>query len=479
MRRNYLIFIILALFISNISCNYIQAQFKTNVDLNSINEDNFMKTAMESKIYINFKIGESNQEIPMTLKTMKYPTFIVSSNITDEDIKIKYDETKSPNSFKYLINDEIKNVFIYDFTQGYYVSDFLNFNSSYTFKNFNFILATKMNGISKNISGEIGFSTKKETQKNYIYPQKTNFIQQLFENNIISQKIFGIKYDTEYEGRLILGTNLYDIDHSYSKEDAIINDIDNDVPDLNKENWLIKINLNFTKNDNQSYREKSYSFLMYEIGLIFGSHNYRKNFIIDYFKNRQCQEKEITSTPYSFYQYSCDNESQFEDFPNLAFGIEGKYSFNFTKNDLFKKVGNKYFFLIVFQVTLMDINYWRFGQLFFRKYPIFLIQNANHTQFIYYQNNEEHKEDDKSDDKSDNETGDNKGSNNTALIVSLSIIIPLIIIGVILFLLFHFKKRKKLLDDELLKEEANQDSDCKNESKEDSAIFKNEENENI
>ena len=33
---------------------------------------------------------------------MKYPTFIVSSNITDEDIKIKYDETKSPNSFKYL-----------------------------------------------------------------------------------------------------------------------------------------------------------------------------------------------------------------------------------------------------------------------------------------------------------------------------------------------------------------------------------------
>ena len=128
----------------------------------------------------------------------------------------------------------------------------------------------------------------------------------------------------------------------------------------------------------------------------------------------------------------------------------------------------------------MDINYWRFGQLFFRKYPTFLIQDANNnTQFIYYPNNEEHKEDDKSDDKSDNETGDNKGSNNTALIVSLSIIIPLIIIGVILFLLFHFKKRKKLLDDELLKEEANQDSDGKNESKEDSAIFKNEENENI
>ena len=73
---------------------------------------------------------------------------------------------KSPNSFKYLNHEEIKNLFIYDFSQGYYVSDSVEFNSSYKYNNFRFILANQMNGIVKNISGEIGFSKKSENQTN-------------------------------------------------------------------------------------------------------------------------------------------------------------------------------------------------------------------------------------------------------------------------------------------------------------------------
>ena len=71
-----------------------------------------------------------------------------------------------------------------------------------------------MNGIVKNISGEIGFSKKSENQTNYIYPQNTNFLQQLLNNKLISKKNFGIKYDSEYEGRLIIGSTLNEI---YSK----------------------------------------------------------------------------------------------------------------------------------------------------------------------------------------------------------------------------------------------------------------------
>ena len=48
----------------------------------------------------------------MTLKTLQYPTFIVSTKASKDNISIKYDEAKSPNSFKYLNNDELKN-FIY------------------------------------------------------------------------------------------------------------------------------------------------------------------------------------------------------------------------------------------------------------------------------------------------------------------------------------------------------------------------------
>ena len=62
----------------------------------------YLKIENEKQIYVDFTIGESNQVIPMTLKTMQYPTFIVSSNSSEKDIVIKYDEIKSPNSFKYL-----------------------------------------------------------------------------------------------------------------------------------------------------------------------------------------------------------------------------------------------------------------------------------------------------------------------------------------------------------------------------------------
>ena len=121
--------------IESIFCQYITLNFKTNIDLNSINEFNYLKIENEKQIYVDFTIGESNQVIPMTLKTMQYPTFIVSSNSSEKDIVIKYDEIKSPNSFKYLNHEEIKNLFIYDFSQGYYVSDSVAFNSSY--KNIN------------------------------------------------------------------------------------------------------------------------------------------------------------------------------------------------------------------------------------------------------------------------------------------------------------------------------------------------------
>ena len=182
----------------------------------------------------------------------------------------------------------------------------------------------------------------------------------------------GIIYDSEYEGRLILGATLDEVDSKYKKTEKIFYEIDNDVPSINKDNWLIKFNINFKKNETEEYSETSYGFLQYEIGLIFGSDNYRNNFIINYFNNKKCSETVIDSLPYSFYQYNCDSEEQFSDFPDLNLFLEEKYNFTFSKKELFKKVGYKYFFQIVFHVSQMNINYWRLGQLFFRKYPIFL-----------------------------------------------------------------------------------------------------------
>ena len=472
--------IFISLIIESVFSKHIVLNFRTNIDLNSLTEENYMSSTIEQQIYVDLKIGESKQTIPMTLKSMKYPTFIVSSNSTEEDILIKYDESKSKNSLKYLYENEIKNLFIYDFTQGYYVSDTLGFSSSNTYNNFSYILATKMNGIVKNISGEIGFSKNLENKANYIYPQKTNFIEQLYNNQLISKKIFGIKYDKEYEGRLILGATLDEIDSSYKPEEQIKNEIDNGVPNNNKNDWLIKFNVNFKKNQDEEFNEKSYGFLQFEFGLIIGSNNYYQNFILNYFETKQCTKNTINSSPYSFYQYTCDNEDQFEDFPDLNLSLEDKYNFSFNKTELFKKVGNKYFFLIVFQISQININYWRLGQLFFRKYPTFLINDGKTGQFLYYPINKD-KEDEgdegESEDENENEgveseneggesenigeESENEGGEsenqpvkpsdtdkkdddeNTGLIVSLSVLIPLIVIGIVAFLIYHYRKRNK------------------------------------
>ena len=226
MLKRLFIQLLILLIIGSIYCQYIVLKFRTNINLNSINENNYIKLTTEQQIYVDLKIGETNQVIPMTLKTMKYPTFVVSSKAEEEDILVKYDESKSPNTLKYLIEDKIENLYIYDFTKGYYVSDNLEFDTSNIYNNFTYILATKMNAIVKNISGEIGLSKKTENKTNYIYPQKTNFVEQLYNNKLISKKIFGIKYDTEYEGRLILGAALDEIDSWYKPDEQIINEID-------------------------------------------------------------------------------------------------------------------------------------------------------------------------------------------------------------------------------------------------------------
>ena len=185
--------------------------------------------------------------------------------------------------------------------------------------------------------------------------------------------------------------------------------------------------------------------------------------------------------PYSFYQYTCDNETQFEDFPDLNMYFSEKNNsnnFTFTKEDLFKNIGNKYFFLIVFQVTQMNIYYWRLGQLFFRKYPIFLSYDKNNSTFLYYPINKNKKDDggdtDTTDNKDNTDYSDNtdntdehdsdkgkendKNEGNTGLVVSLSIIIPLVVIAVVIFIVYHYKKRNRKGDDELLNNKT--ETDC-------------------
>ena len=155
---------------------YIVFNFKTNIDLNKVNEDNYMNKTMEQKLYVDFNIGDSHQIIPMTLKTDQYPSFIVSSRVPEDDIKIRYNENISSTSFQYVSNSLSKNLYALDFSEGYLANDLVTFNSSFVFKNFTFMLATESKVTSKNISGEIGLLKNFDCAYPYGDSWKTNFI---------------------------------------------------------------------------------------------------------------------------------------------------------------------------------------------------------------------------------------------------------------------------------------------------------------
>ena len=421
---------------------YIAFNFKTNIDLNKLNEENYMNNTMDQKLYVDFNIGDSHQIIPMTLKTDQYPSFIVSSRVLEDNIKIKYNENISSTSFRYISDFLSKDLHMLDFSEGYLVNDSITFNSSFVFENFTFMLATDAKITSKNISGEIGLLKNFDCKFPYGDSVKTNFIEQLKENNFIKDKIFGLSYESEFEGKLIFGNYLHEVDNNYSEKDISSEYILDRFIDNDKERWGISFD---AKCINQSNKEaiyiekKTYGIILYEIGLIYGSHTFQNNFANNYFELKKCQKNEISSKPYSFFQYSCENPEQFSDFPDLTFINPGQYEFILTKDELFKKIGNKYIFQIVFEITQNNKEFWRLGQKFLRKYSLFFKKCEKQSTFSYYIRKEPIKK-------------DSKLNGQIITIIILSIILGLLIIFIFVFFKFFYEKKRKRrvqeLDDE-------------------------------
>ena len=397
-----------------------------------------MSMTMAQTLYVDFDMGDAHQIIPMTLKTQQHPTYIVSEDKIDEfEVQVKYNENKSVTTFHKIYDLLITGLAKYDFTKGYYVNDTVKFNSSLIYNNFTYMLAKEVGVSGKNISGEIGFSNKKDGDA-YLFSERTNFLQQLKDNDLIKNKIFGIVYDTEYEGRLFLGSYLYQVDQWYTEEDMKTNYIEG-ASDENRDKWLINFGVQCLQQSNNTeiYTEKNtYGLIMYEIGLIVGSSIFRDKFVKNYFEEKKCEESLISANPFGFYQYSCDSEEQFSDFPNIRLYLEGSYEFYFTKNDLFKKIGNKFIFQIVFEVFEWEISYWRLGQAFFRKYNSFFEMADQNQMFSYYPKKKERPE-------SPSET-----PVKLIIIIVLSVVVC-ILVGIILVYLLKCRKEKKKRANEL------------------------------
>ena len=279
-----------------------------------------------------------------------------------------------------------------------------------------------------------------------------NFNKELKKSNLTNKYIFSIHYNSQYSGFLIFGAYPHEyfpdkykeeqLSKFYTSPDSIeitnFNIIADDIISINyeKKEWKIS---NQTK-------------LIFELyyGFFVGAYSY-KLFIEENFFNNLIEKKicfKSNNTVYGsvmyFDVYSCNEESlnDIKKFPELKFYIKStNTSFIFNYNDLFKKIGNKYYFMVIFEKY--KNSYWQIGYPFFKKYDI--VFDDDSKTIGYYNSNIE--------------INDNKGGNQTVKIVLIVLLTIIVFCG--LLAIGYYIGKEKYIQRKKRANELNDDYDYK------------------
>ena len=101
-------------------------------------------------------------------------------------------------------------------------------------------------------------------------------------------------------------------------------------------------------------------------------------------------------------------------------GKDSKINFEFTYEDLFKKINNKWYFLVFFSKNV-DLDVFKVGRQFFKKYIAAFDQEKKIVRFYK-----------------------NKDFGSYFYVISwILVFISFIVIGILVFYIFYYKKNKR------------------------------------
>ena len=179
------------------------------------------------------------------------------------------------------------------------------------------------------------------------------------------------KNKNDYDASILIGEN----PHEYNKEKYNLkNYVTTRALDYGSEpTWILDFkNYYFTENGTKisfhinNRSDKIKAIFWFHLEYIIGIKVYYKSIKDNYFDNyeKECTENLINS---NYTVFVCDKNFNTDKFPTLYFyNEEYDYTFELTHLDLFKVIGNKKYFLIIFDSSS---NYpWKFGKLFMNKY---------------------------------------------------------------------------------------------------------------
>jgi len=426
MSINFFIFQSLIFYIYGI--NVIEIPFKSKKSIDYL-ENRFLSEFYDINLFASIEIGSNNQKFELPIKINKYSTYVISTeNINLNSSKFNYNLSTTYNKINTILFNSTDD----DFKSGFKSSDnFIIGNNNIT--NVIFYLS---NNQTIDESGTLGLKVQ-PIKKDMAYLNNTGIIEQLKEKNITSSYNFYFKFDKsdklgEYTGKVVIGGMPHEVESSilFSENNFVNGNIQMNIYNTTWNLYFMKINYGHFQAEEQQSVTFSSSFGLIHAPIFFES-SMKKYF---FYKNNCSQG----NNGYFKYFY-CEENVDISNFENLYFeSLYHEINFTLTYKDLFYKINNKNYFLILFNE---DTYIWKFGIHFMSKFTLVFNTDKKTIGYYYRPFNEEE------------ETTDAKDGNKNyilyiLLIVSFIVIIILIIIIFYLLSLRNRKLRPNELEDE-------------------------------
>jgi len=319
------------------------------------------------------EIGNPIQKIKSKISMEEFSFYILKDKI--------YNPSQS-NTYK-KINEEENNIKNEDYSSGIFSSE--NFilkdlkDKKIKIENLNFMLATKKVFDKEIQSMLIGFKNM-----DYFKEKKRNLIFQLKNLSIINTYTFTIKYNKQNnnKGEIIIGNNPDEYDKNYLSSNFRYGKVETDNY---QRYWQFTFNQIISENitiDSDILMRFSFDF-----GVIVSNTYYntyiKKKFFTENIENKTCDVKFFNN--HNYYFYSCNDKVYLNSFPKLFLNHKIlNYTFEFDYNDLFIKVNDRYYFLIVFK--LQGSQKWILGKPFMKKYQMIFDQDKELIGFYIHIN---------------------------------------------------------------------------------------------
>ena len=439
--------------------------YKKDKNKNTSNSSEFFDNNYIFKLLTVLKLGTPPQDIISPIEL--YSDYFSIKNIQEKEL---YKDIINNKGYKYEESLSFQNI------SNYSIQDYIGEDDLYLYTNINDIKLNKFLCLH-NIKFDINIlNIKKSNNKNNKYytlsigmnlndENLSNFMGQIYNRNYINSFIFSFIYNDEkndnndiikgYDGMIVIGNYPHKILPEKYKDTNYVSFYSNQPKIMFLTNFYLSFDeIIMSYNDNKIINKKDRAILCLNSGLILGTEEYRdfveQNFFEKYYKLNIC-DKYITKTDSieDFIIISCNYNIhdilKSEGFPILYFHMKSKnIIFEFSYQDLFKKVKNKYYFLIAFETKNKGI--WRLGKPFLSKYSF--VYNGEAKTIGFYQHI-----------KNDSNTDDNiKNNNDNGLLklgfknIFIFIILLIIFIALIAFISFRYGKkinfvRKKLANE--------------------------------